>query len=164
MIAALQIEQASTPGQISLARTLFQEYGASLGFSLCFQNFDKELAGLPGDYAPPHGRLLIAYLDSEAAGCVALHRFEPGIAEMKRLYVRPAFRGKRVGLALANAVIEAAREVGYERMRLDTVPSEMADAVKMYRRLGFREIAPYRANPQPGTLYFEVDLAASQPK
>jgi putative acetyltransferase len=160
MIATLHVEQAKTAEQISLARTLFQEYGASLGFSLCFQNFDKELAGLPGDYAPPRGRLLIAYLDSEAAGCVALHEFEPGIAEMKRLYVRPAFRGKRVGLALANAIIEAAREVGYQRMRLDTVPSEMADAVKMYQRLGFHEIATYRANPQPGTLYMELDLGA----
>jgi len=162
MVAALQIEQASTPDQISLARTLFQEYGASLGFSLCFQNFDKELAGLPGDYAPPRGRLLIAYLDSQAAGCVALHEFGPGISEMKRLYVRPAFRGKRVGLALANAIIAAARDVGYEKMRLDTVPSEMADAVKMYGRLGFKEIAPYRVNPQPGTLYMELDLKKSQ--
>jgi len=164
MIAALHVELAATSEQIQLARSLFQEYGKSLGFSLCFQNFDKELAGLPGDYAPPKGRLLIAYLDADAAGCVALHEFEPGIAEMKRLYVRPAFRGKRVGLALANAIIEAAREMGYERMRLDTVPSEMADAVKMYQRLGFHEIPPYRANPQPGTLYLELDLAAPQPK
>jgi GNAT superfamily N-acetyltransferase len=160
MVATLHIDQAQTPEQIALARTLFQEYGASLGFSLCFQNFDKELAGLPGEYASPKGRLLIAYLDSEPAGCVALHEFEPGISEMKRLYVRPAFRGKRVGVALANAIIAAAREIGYERMRLDTVPSEMADAVKLYGRLGFREIAPYRANPQPGTLYMELDLAA----
>ena len=160
MIATLHLEQAEAPEQIALARTLFQEYGASLGFSLCFQNFDKELAGLPGDYAPPTGRLLMAYLDSEPAGCVALHEFAAGISEMKRLYVRPAFRGKRVGLALAKGIIEAAREIGYERMRLDTVPSEMADAVKMYGRLGFKEIAPYRVNPQPGTLYMELDLAA----
>jgi putative acetyltransferase len=162
MIAILHVEQAITPEQVSLARTLFQEYGASLGFSLCFQNFDKELAGLLGDYGPPRGRLLIAYVDSQAAGCVALHEFEPGISEMKRLYVRPAFRGKRVGLALANAIIEAARAIGYEKMRLDTVPSEMAEAVKMYGRLGFKEIAPYRANPQPGTLYMELDLQKSQ--
>src|SRR5437899_4313912 len=153
MIASLHLEQATTPEQIALARTLFEEYGASLGFSLCFQNFDKELAGLPGDYAPPRGRLLIAYIDSEPAGCVALHEFDDGISEMKRLYVRPAFRGKRVGLALANAALAAAREIGYQRMRLDTVSSEMADAVRMYRRLGFKEIAPYRTNPQPGTLY-----------
>ena len=160
MIATLHFEQAETPEQIELARTLFQEYGASLGFSLCFQNFDKELAGLPGDYAPPQGRLLIAYLDSEPAGCVALHEFDDGISEMKRLYVRPAFRGKRVGLALANAIIAAAREIGYRSMRLDTVTSVMADAVKMYWRLGFKEIAPYRTNPQPGTLYMELDLTA----
>ena len=159
MIATLHLEQATTPEQIALARTLFEEYGASLGFSLCFQNFDKEIAGLPGDYAPPLGRLLIAYIDTDPTGCVALHEFEPGISEMKRLYVRPAFRGKRVGLGLANAVIAAAREIGYERMRLDTVPSEMADAVKMYGRLGFKEIAPYRVNPQPGTLYMELDLS-----
>jgi putative acetyltransferase len=164
MITILHLEQAETPGQIALARTLFEEYGASLGFSLCFQNFDKELAGLPGDYAPPKGRLLIAYLDSEPAGCVALHEFEPGISEMKRLYVRPAYRGKRVGLALANAVIEAAREIGYRSMRLDTVTSVMADAVKMYRRLGFKEIAPYRVNPQPGTLYMELDLKVQIPR
>jgi carbonic anhydrase len=162
MIATLHIEQAQTPEQIALARTLFQEYGASLGFSLCFQNFDNELAGLPGEYGPPKGRLLIAYLDSEPAGCVALHEFSTAISEMKRLYVRPAFRGKRVGLALTKAIIEAAREIGYERMRLDTVPSEMADAVKMYGRLGFNEIAPYRLNPQPGTLYMELDLKKSQ--
>src|SRR3954463_15511350 len=162
MIGALQIEQASSSEQIELARILFQEYGASLGFSLCFQNFDKELAGLPGDYAPPTGRLLIAYLEGEAAGCVALHEFEAGISEMKRLYVRPAFRGKRVGLALANGIIAAAREIGYKRMRLDTVPSEMADAVKMYGRLGFKQNAPYRENPQPGTLYMELDLAAQR--
>ena len=160
MIATLHFEQAETPEQLELARTLFQEYGASLGFSLCFQNFDKELAGLPGDYAPPRGRLLVAYIGSEPAGCVALHEFEAGISEMKRLYVRPAFRGKRVGLALAKGIIEVAREIGYERMRLDTVTSVMADAVRMYRRLGFEEIAPYRTNPQPGTLYMELDLSA----
>src|SRR5438270_286790 len=112
MISTLHLEQAETPEQIARARTLFQEYGASLGFSLCFQNFDQELAGLPGDYAPPKGRLLIAYLDAEAAGCVALHDFEAGISEMKRLYVRPAFRGKGVGLALGRAIIAAAREAG----------------------------------------------------
>ncbi len=160
MIATLHLELAASPQQIELARTLFQEYGASLGFSLCFQGFDKELADLPGDYAPPKGRLLIGYIDNQPAGCVALHQFEDGISEMKRLYVRPEFRGKRVGLALAKAIIDAAREIGYDRMRLDTVPSEMADAVKMYGRLGFREIAPYRANPQPGTLYMELDLTS----
>src|SRR5947209_5262878 len=161
---SVEFLQAESAAQIAQARELFLEYAQSLGFSLCFQNFDKELAELPGDYAPPKGRLLIAYLGSEAAGCVALHEFEEGISEMKRLYVRPGFRGKRVGLALANAIIEAAREVGYERMRLDTVPSEMADAVKMYQRLGFEEIAPYRVNPQPGTLYLELDLHAPRPK
>src|SRR5438270_13935420 len=105
MISTLHLEQAETPEQIARARTLFQEYGASLGFSLCFQNFDKELAGLPGDYAPPRGRLLIAYLDSEPTGCVALHELESGISVMKRLYVSTAFPGAREGLGVANGVI-----------------------------------------------------------
>src|SRR5437773_12133866 len=113
----MEIIDGSLPERIEQARQLFEEYAGWIEISLCFQNFDKELAGLPGDYSPPKGRLLIAYLDTEPAGCVALHEFEPGISEMKRLYVRPAFRGKRVGLALANAIISPAREVGYERMR-----------------------------------------------
>src|SRR5207248_1080055 len=141
-IPRLTIAPAKTPAQIAQVRELFLEYASSLGFSLCFQNFDQELAGLPGDYAPPKGRLLLAYFENQPAGCVALHEFQPGISEMKRLYVRPAFRGKRIGLALAQAAISEARAIGYERMRLDTVPGSMADAVKMYWRLGFNEIAP----------------------
>ena len=106
---AAVLKQAETPEEIELARTLFQEYGASLGFSLCFQSFDRELAGLPGDYAPPDGRLLLAILDGKAAGCIALHRFDAEVCEMKRLYVRPEFRGHNLGRKLVDAVIIAAR-------------------------------------------------------
>jgi putative acetyltransferase len=134
------------------------EYAESLGFSLCFQGFDKELAGLPGDYAPPDGRLLLAEYGGELAGCVALHRLEPEICEMKRLYLRPQFRGKGVGRTLAETAIAEARSIGYRLMRLDTVEPIMKDAVAMYHRLGFKEIAPYRANPIEGAMYMELEL------
>ena len=154
----MTLTQAESPAQIAQIRQLFLEYGNSLGFSLCFQSFDKELAGLPGDYAPPSGRLLLAECDGQAVGCVALHALEPGICEMKRLYLRPAYRGHRRGRLLAETIISEAKAIGYKRMRLDTVEPVMKDAVAMYRRLGFREIAPYRPNPQAGTLYMELDL------
>ena len=157
-MCALQIIQASSAAQIAQARELFLEYAKSLGFSLCFQNFDQELAGLPGDYAPPEGRLLLAEYEGQLAGCVALHKLEPGICEMKRLYLRPQFRGKGLGRKLAEHLIGEARQMGYLRMRLDTVEPVMKDAVGMYRAMGFREIAPYRPNPMAGTLYMEVDL------
>ena len=150
--------QAASASHITQARELFLEYAQSLGFSLCFQSFDKELAGLPGDYAPPDGRLLLAHYNGELAGCVALHRLEPKICEMKRLYLRPQFRGKGVGRALTETIIAQARTIGYERMRLDTVEPVMKDAVAMYRRLGFRAIAPYRANPIEGAMYMELTL------
>ena len=149
---------ADSATQVARARELFLEYAESLGFSLCFQSFDKELAELPGDYAPPDGRLLVAQYRGELAGCVALHRLEPEISEMKRLYLRPKFRGKGLGRALAMAVIEEARGIGYRLMRLDTVEPVMKDAVAMYRKLGFREIAPYRPNPISGAMYMELQL------
>ena len=152
------IAQAESAQQIEQARTLFQEYAASLGFHLCFQSFDQELAGLPGDYAPPTGRLLLAESDGRVAGCVALHRLEDGVCEMKRLYVRPAFRGKKIGLALANAVIREARVMRYVCMRLDTIAASMKEAVAMYRALGFVEIPPYRPNPIESALYMELKL------
>jgi len=150
--------QAATPAQIAQVRELFLEYAQSLGFSLCFQNFDQELAGLPGDYAPPGGRLLLAEFQGELAGCVALHKFDDDICEMKRLYLRPEFRGQGLGRVLTEAIIAEARHLGYRHMRLDTVGPVMKDAVAMYRKLGFREIAPYRSNPMAGTLYFELTL------
>ena len=150
--------QAESDKQVAHARELFLEYEKSLGFSLCFQNFDKELANLPGDYAPPEGRLLLAEIGSQLAGCVGLHKLEPGICEMKRLYLRPQFRGKGLGRALADRIIREARQAGYQRMRLDTVEPVMRDAVAMYRRLGFQEIAPYCKNPMAGALYMELLL------
>jgi len=150
--------QAQSPAQIAQARELFLEYADSLGFSLCFQSFDQELAGLPGDYAPPDGRLLIAVYRGQPAGCVALHKLEPEICEMKRLYLRPQLRGRGVGRAIAEAVIAEARAIGYRKMRLDTVEPVMPNAVAMYRRLGFVEIEPYRANPIAGALYMELRL------
>ena len=152
------IAQAESPARIAQARELFLEYAQSLGFSLCFQSFDKELAGLPGDYAPPHGRLLLAEHEGQLAGCAALHKLETGICEMKRLYLRPQFRGHGLGRALADRIIAEARQIGYQHMRLDTVEPVMKDAVAMYRKLGFKEIAPYCANPIAGALYMELAL------
>jgi putative acetyltransferase len=150
--------QVESPAQIAQARQLFLEYAQSLGFSLCFQNFDKELANLPGDYNPPTGRLLLAGYQGQLAGCVALHRLEDSVCEMKRLYLRPQFRGKGFGRALAGRIIAEARGIGYKRMRLDTVEPVMKDAVAMYRKIGFREITPYCTNPIPGALYMELQL------
>jgi putative acetyltransferase len=154
----LLLAQAESRVQIAQARELFLEYAQSLGFSLCFQNFDQELAGLPGDYAPPHGRLLLAEYESQLAACVAMHKWEKDICEMKRLYLRPQFRGKGLGRILADRIISEARQIGFQRMRLDTVEPVMKDAVAMYRTIGFREIAPYCANPIPGALYMELRL------
>ena len=156
--AGLSITQAETESDIGQVRELFIEYAQSLGFSLCFQNFDQELAGLPGDYSPPDGRLLLANVEGELAGCVALHKLQAGICEMKRLYLRPKFRGRGLGRVLANAIIAEARNTGYKVMRLDTVEPAMKQAVALYRQLGFYEIAPYRVNPMPGTLYMELQL------
>jgi ribosomal protein S18 acetylase RimI-like enzyme len=156
------IYQAISQTEIEQARNLFLEYAASLGFSLCFQGFDQELAELPGKYAPPEGRLMLARSDAvknpNPAGCVGIHKLGTEICEMKRLYVRPAFRALGMGSRLAEAAVSAAREIGYRRMRLDTVPSKMASAVKMYRGMGFREIAPYTANPVPGAIFMELEL------
>jgi len=159
----LTVTQAQSSAQIGQIRELFLEYADSLGFSLCFQSFDQELAGLPGDYAPPAGRLLLANYEGQLAGCVALHPLDRETCEMKRLYLRPAFRGKGLGRALTHRILEDARAIGYRRLRLDTVEPVMKDAVAMYRRLGFQEIAPYRANPMPGTLYMELDLKRNAP-
>jgi putative acetyltransferase len=158
VVKAFDVQQAESPQQIASIRELFLEYAESLGFSLCFQGFDKELEELPGDYAPPDGRLLLATREGQPAGCVALHKLEPEICEMKRLYLRPQFRGKGLGKALAESVINEAREIGYKKLRLDTVVPVMRAAVAVYRNLGFREIAPYRSNPIVGTLYMELQL------
>jgi putative acetyltransferase len=158
VVKELAIVNAAAPAQIAQARELFLEYAQSLGFSLCFQNFDQELAELPGSYAPPEGRLLLAEYDGQVAGCIALHKLEADICEMKRLYVRPQFRGKGLGRILIDRVIAEGRQMGYQRMRLDTVEPIMGDAVAMYRKIGFGEIPPYCNNPMPGALYMELDL------
>ena len=154
-----RVDPANSPDDLSQVRALFRDYAEGLGIDLSFQGFDHELASLPGDYAPPAGRLLLARVEGEVAGCVALRALEPGVCEMKRLYARPAYRGQGVGRALARAVIDAAREAGYERMRLDTLPA-MAEAIALYRALGFRPVAPYRFNPVPGAMFLELDLRA----
>jgi len=153
----LTIVQARSEHRLREVRTLFEEYAASLGFDLGFQGFAEELAGLPGDYVPPRGRLLLALDGDRVAGCVALRDLGDGICEMKRLYVRPAFRGSGLGRILAERMIEEARGIGYACMRLDTVPS-MGRARALYRELGFREIPPYRYNPIPGTAFLELRL------
>ncbi len=157
-VKGLSTFQAESPAQIAQVRELFLEYAQSLGFSLCFQNFDKELAGLPGEYAPPEGRLLLVECEGQLGGCAALHKLGRGVCEMKRLYLRPQFRGKGLGRALAERIIAEARQVGYRRMRLDTVEPVMKDAVAMYRKLGFKQIASYCANPIAGALYMELEL------
>ncbi len=154
--------QATLPEHIEQARTLFLEYGSSLGFSLCFQNFDEELKSLPGAYSPPRGRLLLARYSGRdqdhVAGCIALRPLQAGICEMKRLYVRPSDRGKGLGKILVDRLIAGARAIGYQRMRLDTIASAMKDAIALYRRMGFQEIAPYSAIPLESALWMELLL------
>ena len=154
----LEILNSASPEQIDEVRKLFREYEAWLDLNLCFQNFEKELAELPGDYASPRGCLLLAYDNEELAGSVALRKIGDGVCEMKRLFVRKKFRGKKLGRALAQAVIFEAKRIGYERMRLDTLPPKMNDAIALYRRLGFKEISPYYNNPVPGAIFMELDL------
>jgi len=144
--------------QLTEIRKLFGEYADSLGFDLCFQSFDDELARLPGEYAPPSGRLILAEVDGVPAGCIAMKRIDSRTCEMKRLYVRPAFRSHGLGRRLSAHLIEEARRTGYRAMRLDTVPA-LDHAIALYRNLGFKEIPPYRVNPIPGALYMELDIA-----
>ena len=156
------ITEAQSAAQIAQARELMLEYAQSLGISLSFQNFDEEMAGLPGSYAPPEGCLLLAEVGGEPAGCVALRKFEADICEMKRLYIRPPFRGLGLGKKLALEIIAKARALGYRRMRLDTIEPLMKDAVGLYTSLGFHEIPAYRMNPMPQTRYMELDLPLDQ--
>lgn len=155
MIALIE---ASGSQDVATVRSMFEEYASTLGFDLDFQSFDDELASLPGRYAPPAGCLLLAKDDGKVAGCVGVRPIDETTCEMKRLYVRPEFRGAGVGRALAEEAIVRARRMGYERMRLDTIGS-MTEANALYRRLGFAETEPYRYNPIEGARYFELRLA-----
>jgi ribosomal protein S18 acetylase RimI-like enzyme len=155
----VNVVQAQSVDELLKVQCLFEEYAASLGVDLCFQGFEEELATLPGGYAPPHGRLLLAFWNEALAGCVALRQLEPGVCEMKRLYVRESFRSAGLGRILAQRIIDEARQSGYQRMRLDSLPSMVA-ALGLYRRLGFREIPPYRTNPVPGAIFLELHLTS----
>jgi ribosomal protein S18 acetylase RimI-like enzyme len=153
----LSVTEAVGASYVAQARRLFVEYASSLGTDLAFQDFEQEVASLPGAYAPPGGRLLLGPAGEEVAGCVAMRRLAEDVCEMKRLYVRPAYRSRGTGRQLAESIIQTARGAGYRLMRLDTLP-EMASAQRLYRELGFRSIAPYRYNPIKGTEFLELDL------
>jgi len=153
----MDLAQAETPKQIEEVRRLLREYEGSLGVSLCFQGFERELAALPGEYAPPAGRLLLALDTGQAVGCVALRKLDEETCEMKRLYLRPGFRGRGAGRGLALAIIDTARKIGYKKMRLDTLPS-MREAIELYESLGFKRIEPYYPNPVPGAVFMELKL------
>jgi ribosomal protein S18 acetylase RimI-like enzyme len=159
----MKLIQVQSAEEVSRARELFEEYAAWLGLNLCFQNFDEELAELPGEYVPPSGRLFLAVEEDQIAGCVALRKIDgdeigSSVGEIKRLYVRPAFRGLGLGRTLTEKVIEAAREIGYDRMRLDTLPGKMDRAIDLYRSLGFKNIRAYYYNPVAGAAFMELEL------
>ena len=154
----LRIVHAETGPAIAEARDLFREYETSLELDLCFQGFEEELRALPGKYASPDGRLLLAYHDKKLAGCIALRKLDDGICEMKRLFVRNEFRGARIGIALIERLLADAREIGYTKMRLDTHPPKMGKAVSLYEALGFSPIPPYYDNPNEDVLFMELTL------
>lgn len=154
----LTILQAKTDTQINDARRLFREYEEWLDLDLCFQGFEDELAGLPGRYAPPAGRLLLAYHEKRLAGCIALRKLDQGVSEMKRLFVRPEFRGKQIGERLVKHVIDCARVLGYKRLMLDTYPAKMAKAVSLYHSQGFTPTGAYYDNPSKDVLFMELAL------
>ncbi len=152
------IREAVSDLEIEITRTLFREYEAWLGLDLCFQGFEAELASLPGAYARPRGRLLLAYIDGEPAGCIALRSLGDNVSEMKRLYVRDEFRGKGIGAGLIERLISDAKAIGYQAIRLDTYPPKMGKAVELYRSNGFSEIEAYYTNPYDGVLFMEKTL------
>ena len=165
-IPTLELVRADSPGLLDEARDIFREYAASLGIDLCFQGFEAELAGLPGDYAEPRGLLLLAMVDGEVAGCGAFRPLpdadEPNACEMKRLFVRPAFRRFGLGRLLAQALMDRATEAGYSAMLLDTL-DDMEAARGLYERLGFVEVPPFYFNPVPGAHYLKADLGDFRP-
>lgn len=154
----IEIINAETFDQIEETKKLFREYESWFGLNMCFQNFDEEVANLPGKYVKPDGRLFLAYADETLAGCIALRKLEEEICEMKRLFVREDFRGQKIGISLIEKLLDEAKTIGYKKMRLDTYPPKMAKAVKLYESYGFHEIPPYYQNPYGETLYMEKVL------
>jgi GNAT superfamily N-acetyltransferase len=142
---------------VSISRELFLQYEKEINVNLCFQNFNAEVAGLPGEYSRPSGRLMLIYDDETIQGCVALRKIGQEICEMKRLYLKPISRGKGLGRIIVKFLIDEARSIGYHKMRLDTLP-QMKEAIALYRSLGFKEINPYRNNPVAGALFFELEI------
>jgi putative acetyltransferase len=158
MTSNIQFANIQSGPALEHVRALFLEYAQGLNFNLCFQNFQRELDELPGPYDLPHGRLILCEVDETPAGCIALKPLEPGVCEMKRLFVRPQFRGTRLGSKLAYYIISEARAIGYEKMRLDTIRGMMDNAIALYASLGFREIPAYYQNPIPNAFYMELKL------
>jgi len=154
-----EIIEVTSHQDIEQVRTLFTEYRAELVVEGCFHSFDEEIASLPGTYAPPGGKLLLARVVGQPVGCIGLRPFpSDGTCEMKRLYVRPPFRGDKIGRQLAEQIVQEARNLGYRSMRLDSHPDSMAAAIRMYRKLGFREVSPYPLQPIDGLIYMELAL------
>ena len=145
------------PREVDEVRKLFREYADSLNTDLCFQNFEAELASLPGKYEPPKGRLLLAWSGAEAVGCIALRPLDVDACEMKRLYVQPRMRGEKLGRRLVERICQEARFAGYSRICLDTLPT-MATAIQLYADMGFKPIEPYVYNPVPGAMFLALDL------
>lgn len=154
----LTVVHADSEERLREVVSLFREYGTIPGIEVCLQTFDKEMVSLPGIYAPPAGCLILAVSDGKAAGCVGIARLDETTCEMRRLYVRPSFRGLRAGRTLAESALTEAARLGYGKMRLETLPGLMKEAVALYRSLGFREIAPYGGAPKEGGLYMERAL------
>jgi carbonic anhydrase len=154
----VELVRVRSSEQVADAHTLFRQYAEWLAIDLSFQDFEAEVAALPGSYSPPNGELLLAYVDNQPAGCAALHEWEPGTAEIKRLYVGEQFRGHGIGKRLLGDVIEMARVLGYRRLWLDSIEDRMSAAIKLYKTFGFRQIEAYRFNPEPSASYWQLDL------
>ncbi|WP_429301086.1 GNAT family N-acetyltransferase [Paraburkholderia sp. GAS199] len=158
----VEIVEAQFPEQVATVRAIFRDYADSLGIDLGFQDFETELAQLPGKFAAPRGRVLLAWQDAQAVGCVAMRPLDDTVCEMKRLYLRPEGRGQQLGRALATRICRLAKDAGYTRIRLDTLPT-MTAAMQLYASLGFEPIPAYVFNPIEGTKFLELDLDRFEP-